>query len=419
MIGPVSEQSAPRSRIGSTLAIGSGVGGLLAYVFFVLVTRGLGAERAAPVSILWVWWSFAGAALTFPIQHWIARSATVHGGEAGVRRALPGVAGIIGAAAVVSVGVAWLARETPFGLPGTAFPLLIGGVTLGSGSLGVLRGLLTARRRFGGVAASLVTENALRTLVALVLLVVGVKSPEGYGLALLAGYLIVLIWPSALVATDDGDHDHPDSPLAFLGGASTGQLLAQAVLTGGPILLASAGGSPAEVTAFFVALAVFRAPYTLALGLVSPLTSRLTGWVLAGEETLLATFRRRTVLATLGTVVAAILVAPWLGPPLLDLIFGVRPAGLVCGLVAVASTFAISNLVLAITVLARGGTSVLVRSWLAAYVPGIVVFLIGSIAVSERTAWTFLAIEAVAWLLLLVEDLRRQTSSRSASITRS
>ncbi len=415
----MSEQRAPRSRVGSTLAVGSGAGGLLAYAFFVLVTRALGAERAAPVSILWVWWSFAGAALTFPVQHWIARSATVHGGEAGVRRALPGVATIIAVVALVSGAVAWLARDTLFGLPGVAFPLLIGGVTLGSGSLGVLRGLLTARRRFGAVAASLVTENALRTLVALVLLVAGVESPVGYGTALLAGYLIVLIWPAALVATDDGDHEHPDSPLAFLGGASTGQLLAQTVLTGGPILLAAAGGTPVEVTAFFVALAVFRAPYTLALGLVSPLTARLTGWVLAGDEPRLATFRRRVVLATVATAVAAILVAPRLGPPVLDLIFAVRPGGLVCGLVAVASTFAISNLVLAITVLARGGTSVLVRSWLAAYVPGVVVFLVGSIAVSERTAWTFLAIEATAWLLLLLEDLRRHTSSSSAPTTRS
>ena len=404
----MSEQAVPRSRVGSTLALGSGVGGLLAYVFFVLVTRALGAERAAPVSILWVWWSFAGAALTFPIQHWIARSATVHGGEAGVRRALPGVAGVIAAVALASVGVSWLARETLFGLPGVAFPMLIGGVTLGSGSLGVLRGLLTARRRFGGVAASLVTENALRTVVALALLLAGVESAVGYGLALLAGYLILLVWPSALVAADDGDHEHPDSPLTFLGGASTGQLLAQTALTGGPILLASAGGTAVEVTAFFVALAVFRAPYTLALGLVSPLTARLTGWVLAGEESLLATFRRRVVLATVVTAVAAILVAPFLGPPLLDVIFGVRPAGVVCGLVAVASTFAISNLVLAITVLARGGTSVLVRSWLAAYVPGVAVFLVGSIAVSERTAWTFLAIEASAWALLLAEDLRRR-----------
>ncbi len=56
-----------------------------------------------------------------------------------------------------------------------------------------------------------------------------------------------------------------------------GQLLGQVVLTGGPVLLAAAGGAPAEVTALFAGLALFRAPYTLALGLVSQLTERLTG----------------------------------------------------------------------------------------------------------------------------------------------
>ena len=63
-----------RLRDTSALAFGSAVSGLLAYVFFALVTRALGSEAAAPVAVLWAYWSFAGAALTFPLQHWIARS---------------------------------------------------------------------------------------------------------------------------------------------------------------------------------------------------------------------------------------------------------------------------------------------------------------------------------------------------------
>ena len=51
----------------SLLAVGSLVSGLLAYVFFALVTRTLGAGPAAPVAVLWAWWSFAGAAITFPV----------------------------------------------------------------------------------------------------------------------------------------------------------------------------------------------------------------------------------------------------------------------------------------------------------------------------------------------------------------
>ena len=70
-------------RASAALALGSVVSGLLAYVLFALVTRGLGAEAAAPVSVLWTQWAFAGAAFTFPLQHWITRS--VVAGLAGVR----------------------------------------------------------------------------------------------------------------------------------------------------------------------------------------------------------------------------------------------------------------------------------------------------------------------------------------------
>ncbi|MBA2463514.1 MAG: hypothetical protein H0V42_00860, partial [Nocardioidaceae bacterium] len=74
-----------RSRPGATsaLAAGSIVSGLLAYLFFALVTRGLGAEPAAPVSVLWSYWGFAAAGVTFPVQHWIARSVAA-GGEGAV-----------------------------------------------------------------------------------------------------------------------------------------------------------------------------------------------------------------------------------------------------------------------------------------------------------------------------------------------
>ena len=55
-------------------------------------------------------------------------------------------------------------------------------------------------------------------------------------------------------------------------------MIGQAVLTGGPVVLALAGGSARDITALFAGLALFRAPYIVALGLVSQLTGRFTGW---------------------------------------------------------------------------------------------------------------------------------------------
>ena len=46
------------------------------------------SQPAAPVAVLWAWWSFAAAAFTFPVQHWVSRTAATAAGEAAVRRGL-------------------------------------------------------------------------------------------------------------------------------------------------------------------------------------------------------------------------------------------------------------------------------------------------------------------------------------------
>jgi len=408
----------PRSLLRDTSALASGsvVSGLLAYVFFALVTRALGPVPAAPVSVLWAWWSFAGAALTFPLQHWITRSVTVHEGERAVRRALAGV-GLVVVAVGVAVGFAsWLARDLLFHRGDVAFPLLVVAVALGSGAMGVVRGLLAARGRFPALGGALVAENALRCLAALVLMVAGVDDPVAYGAALVVGYLAIGGWPSTFRVEDAGRPEE-DSPLAFVSGASVGQLLGQTVLTGGPVLLAAAGGAPAEVTALFAGLALFRAPYTLALGLVSQLTERLTVLVVEGRRDALRRFRAGVVLTTLAAGVLGALLGAWLGPAVMELVFGegVRLPGDLTLLIAVGTVFALANLVLTVSALARGRTSALVRGWVVGAVPGVLLFWLSPMSALERTTWTFVVVEAAAFCWLLVEDLRGGSTGRLGS----
>ena len=105
----MSTESTPRGlRSGPLLALGSAANGVLAYVFFALTTRALGAEAAAPVSVLWAWWAFAAAAFTFPAQHWIARSVSTHRGEVGVRTALPRVGCLVLLVSVLVGAGSWL-----------------------------------------------------------------------------------------------------------------------------------------------------------------------------------------------------------------------------------------------------------------------------------------------------------------------
>src|SRR5206468_5865581 len=115
-----------------------------------------------------------------------------------------------------------------------------------------------------------------RCVRALTLIAPDADMSMSLGVCLAAGGLIGIAWPSALAFSRGGAGAPPDFPLASLGGAAGGQLLIQVVLTGGPVALALAGGSPRQVTAMFAALALYRAPYTLAMGMLSQLTGALT-----------------------------------------------------------------------------------------------------------------------------------------------
>ncbi|MFC6286189.1 lipopolysaccharide biosynthesis protein [Nocardioides sp. GCM10027113] len=392
----------------SLLGAGSVASGLLAYVFFALVTRALGAEAAAPVSVLWAWWGFAGAALTFPIQHWIARTVAVHAGDEGaVRRGAGRLAATVAAVAVVAGLVSWLLRDLLFRQDGVLFPLMVAAVAVGSALLGLVRGTLTARRRFALVGVGLAAENALRCVGAAVLLAAGVEDPAAYGACLVLGYVTAALWPGAFrLRSDAAAPPAAGGSLGFVGGVASGQLVSQTVLTGGPVVLALAGGRAADVTALFAALALFRAPYTFSLGLVGPLTVRLSNLVAAGEWARLARARLMAVAATLGAAAVAAPVGFWLGPPLMALVFGsdVRLDGTLTLLVAVGSAAALGNLVVTVALIARGSTAVLLRAWLGAVAVGAALFAVWGVDATERTCWTFLVVEVTAFVLLVLAD---------------
>jgi O-antigen/teichoic acid export membrane protein len=402
----VSQASARVARDSGVLALGSVLNGLLAYVFFAIVTRALGADAAAPVSVLWAYWSFAAAALAFPLQHWAARSVTATGGEHAVRRSLPAVtAAVLAIGPVVGVA-AWLARTSLFHREDAWFPLLVTAATVGSASTGLVRGMLQARRRFGAVALALVLENAVRCVVGLALVAAGSHDPVAYGLALVAGYVTALVWPWTLRMTLHG-HDH-ESPLVLLGGASGGQLLGQVVLTGGPVLLALAGGTPAGVTVLFAGLALFRAPYTLAIGMVAQLTARFTTLVVERRRDVLGRLRSRLVAATLVLALLAAPVGALVGPKVLPLVFGgdVRMTGRLCAVLASASTVAVASLIITLLLIALGRTGGQVRAWLLAAVPGAAYFAIWPAPALDRSCWAFLVVEAGAFGWMVVEHAR-------------
>ncbi len=394
-----------RLRDTSALAVGSVVSGLLAYVFFATTTRVLDPADASPVSVLWTYWSFSAAAITFPIQHWIARTVTAHRNEAEVRSALPRVFGIVAATALALGVLSWLARNGLFHRDGLAFPALVAGVTLGSAVTGMARGTLTARRRFANLAVIFVAENAVRCLGAAGLAVAGVRQPVAYGAALLIGYAVVIGWPAAL-RLQSAARVSSRAPLRFLRGASSGQLLAQVVLTGGPVLLALGGGTPVEVTALFAGLALFRAPYVLALGLVSQLTGLFTTFVVQNRRSTLDAARRLIIGLTVATTILASAFGGTVGSASVQLVFGpaVHLGRLETGLLAAGSSLALGNLVLTVLVLALHRPSGVARAWLAAFAVAAGCFSLVAVSPLDRTCWTFVVAQTTAFVVLAVEE---------------
>ena len=400
-------------RRGTTaLAVGAAVSGLLAYAFFATVTRRLGAGPAAPFAMLWAFWTYASAALTFPVQHWAARSVAADGGERSVRESRRALAGASAGVAVVAGAVAFAARGTLFPGGEGVFWALVAATCLGAAATGLVRGVLSARGRLGAVAVTLVAENGVRFALALALALAGVEAAWAYGLCLVAGYAGCLAWPSTWRLGADGA-PRVGSPLAFLSSASSGQLLGHAVLTSGPVALAALGGAPVAVTSLFAGLALFRAPYTLLVGAVAGLTTTLAAHAAAGRRALLTRFGRR-MLGLLGLgLPAAAGVGALAGPPLLPLVFGgdVRLGAGVCALLAVACTLAMGNLVAGVLLLALGRPASLTGGWAAALLPGALVLALGRLAggpgdATVLVSWALLAVEVAALAALAAAGAR-------------
>ena len=397
-----------------SLAVGSVVSGALAYVFFVTATRTLGAQDAASVSVLWTLWSLTSAAVTFPVQHWIARTVEATGSERAVREAMPRlVLGLLAVAGAAGVGAA-LVSERLFPGQSPAYAVLVSLTTLGAGLLGLVRGRLTAQRRLGSVGLNLVLENAVRSGAALVLAATGQSSAWTFGVALLGGYLVCLLTPSAIGSWDTRGEAVSTRAVSAVGAAGFGQLCAQVVLTGAPLVLAFGGGQPRDVTAVFAALALFRAPYTVGVSLMAPLTGWLTRtWISGDSRTWLRVRLGVTGGAVLGAGVAAA-VAWWAGPWLVRLVFGseVEISSAAAAVLAGGTVLAMANTLVTVMLVATSHTVALVRAWTAGGIAGAVWLLAAPRDEVLSVSLLFLLVESVAFLWLVVDQSREPAGSR-------
>jgi len=386
------------------------VAGAFAYVFVVVGARSFGAEAFAPATVLWTIWSACVAVLMFPIQQYVVQTvvASSRHDEHRVAEAAPtfalATAAIMVAVAVVSV----LFGAQLFGAQVWPFALAAISIPLGTAVLGLSRGLQIARRQVGAAASSLALENVVRVVA----LVAAGRSgnPTLAALAVPAGFLVVLLWPRSLRVDRTGDRitfqpsepgrSNRDEPSArsFLATVGIGSLLAQVCLTSGPFFLALIGGAPAEVTAAFATMSVFRAPFLLVVGASPELTRLATELVARGRRDMV---RRMQVGVSVATVVLA-LAAAGIGSvsvPLMSALFDLEDPlspGLSAA-VAAGSVLAVGALGHTIRLVAASATRVVGLTWAVATGTFGGALLIGSLEPLPRVTFAFCAAHVVAF----------------------
>ena len=382
------------ARDSGLLGLAAAAAGLAAYVFVSIGTRTYGATAFAPVAVLWTLWVAASAALTFPLQHWTIRAVAVDGGEGGVRSQRRTLVRVLIPTSAVVLVVLTVAREQVFLDDSLVYPVATAALVPLSATHGLARGLLAARKRFGALAALIASENVVRVvaLAALVALDLPVTVVPG---ALLAGFLVLLAWPSSLriPALAMPPRDDLRSALQL----ASGQVMGQLLLAGPPVVLALLDAPAAAVTALFSAMALLRAPHLLLLG-ASP---RLTD-ALVGDDHTTSVWVRRVLL---GGLVATPAVAALAGPVvrwLLPLVFGPTVSlALRTSVVATAGGWlALLTLAATLLALAEGRSRRIGPAWGIAALLGTPVLVVGARGALTVVTW-LAATELAAFALLL------------------
>jgi O-antigen/teichoic acid export membrane protein len=342
------------------------------------------------------------------LQHWTIRLLT-EGAEGTLARSQGRI--WLGTAVVsaLSALLAYLAREVLFHDPTVAYPAMVAGVTAGAALSGLVRGGLVGRGRYAATGMSVAAENLLRVALGGAVALAG-GGAIAFGLVLVAGSLSGFFWPSS-IRFDGGNTAAAEtiaSPLALASGLAAGSLIAQVVLTGGPVALAALDGTTQQVTSLFVALAVWRAPYLVSLGVAPQLTSALTRMWLAGDEQRLRRSRRWILAAVLGGAAVAFLAGATVVDPILTVVFG-PDVGLdwqTAALIGVGTAVAVGNLVLLLLMLAFGTSHPVNRAWLAAAAVVVAILVVAPLSPLDRVVTAFVAAQLTAFALLLATPLR-------------
>lgn len=417
-----------RSVPPGTLPVGAGVValGASAYAFLILAGRGLGVERFAQLSVLWVLVFTVGPGLFVPLEQEVGRAVAARRARGSGSGPLVRLATRIGAGTAAAV-TAGLLLSAPLLLP----LLLDGSVALLATLLVAVwalcaahlsRGVLAGAGRFGHYGGQLGAEGLLRVGACLALVLAGVTAVAAYGL-LLGGATLAAVLLTAGGLRGLRAHGPAASGRELsrhLGLLLAGSVLAQALVNLGPVLVKLLAPPEQQGAAgrYLAGAVLTRVPLLLFASVQASLLPRLSALAAQGRE---AEFRS-TLLRIAALVAAAggagVLVLVAVGPELVRLLFG---AGFELGrdelgLLALGSALYMVAVVVSQAHIALGRHATSTAGWAAGVAALGLATLLGT-GVVGRVVWAFVLGTAAALVVLaalLPRSQRAAAAGRAA-----
>ena len=399
------------------MVLGSALAGVAAYGFQVAGARALGDIDYAPIGVLWTIQYLLLSVVLYTVEAYVTRLVVLDRQRpVGIRRAVLTLAAVLAGLALVVAAVTYLFSDALFhGLHDLA---LVAGLTVGTyGAFVVVRGLFAGRDRFGAYGVATALESLARLALALPVLWLA-PSTRALAWIMPVGALVAAMWwwignalrPPTERPRWDETGSAPTRPLSFVGVTGTANAAAQLILAGGPLVLVVLSASPAEVSVFFVATTVARAPLVLAYGgVLSRIMRRLVEIAEEADGQTMCRVARRTAAAS-GLAAAVGGVFGWaFGPVVIASFFGATfrpPAWLASGAVA-GVLLATGTLVLNQLLIAAGRERRMLAPWLWAALAALLIVASSPVEPLVTVTTAFVAAEAVALLGLMLTVCQR------------
>ncbi len=383
----------PRSSDGTwVIAVGAIVASLGAYVFQVVGGRTLGTDGFAPVATVWTIGFLVYTIVMLPVEQMTTRTVTLRAGEAlngETRRqiAITLVGGVILGVVVAALGI------NQFFSGSAVFIAPIALLLFSRALMTVARGVMAGRRRFMAYGVTMILEAVALIGLGVVFTAIDVGS-FWFAISLgTAPLTLLLVRPYKVHIEPGRTATEVPSTTGLLQLLVVASALSQLILAGGPLVVGLIGGTPAEVSIYFMTFTLLRGPITASYPLGTRFLAAMTTALSEDKPEVLHSWAAR--LAGLGG--AASLVAGVgsyvLLPSIIELLYGAefRPSAIVGGLGGAGAVAALVVLFVTQIVIARGRTRDLAVGWVIAAVVALIVLVVSGADPLERVAYAFAA----------------------------